>query len=474
VVSSGTGTAVFTLGGAPLVCTGATAGGIYTVGTPLTPSNILTIQVNVTNVGTYLLAATSTGGFAFGAAGVFTTTGLQNVTLNGAGTPTTAGIAAVTVTNIASICSFIINVQPAGGPPAVFTLDGAPNGCTNFTVNGTYNAGVLTSAANSVILNVNVTTAGSYTITTNTVNGITFTKTGTFVATGPQTITLNATGTPTVSGSFTFTTNIAGSCSFSITVLGTLPPAVFTLSGAPAACAPITVNGTYAVGTALVAANTAIVQVNVSTIGTYTLSTATVNGMIFSKSGTFTATGLQNVTLQGSGTPLVAATNILIPQIGASSCTFPVTVTAAATGIFQCKINGVLNTFTDLADATYFVPGDLLISGGKLYSSFPDEFVLDIDKSSTGGTVTIGTYVNTLAGSIAGGYILGADYTDGTNAIWSPASIISPTPDPFTIIITSLTATRVIGTFSGTVRDNFGTGTNTKTITEGVFNLPIN
>ena len=473
VAGSVAGTAVYVLGSTAGVCSGATVGGTYIAGTLLTSANTLTVEVNVTTVGTYLLTAASTGGFVFGATGVFTTTGLQNVTLNAAGIPASAGIKTVTVTSVASSCTYNVTVQPAGGPPAVFTLNGAPNSCTNLTVNGTYNSANPTAASNTVTLNVDVTTAGSYTITTNTANGISFSKTGIFAATGAQTIILNATGTPTAAGTFVFKPNVTTTCDFSVTVQPMQAPAQFTLSGAPAACAPITVNGTYTANTAVGAANTAVVQVNVTTIGTYTLSTAAVNGMIFSKSGTFTTTGLQNVTLQGSGTPLAAATSTFTPQIGTSSCTFPVTVGAASTDIFQCKIAGVLNTFPDLADAVYPVPGNLLISGGKLYSSFPDEFILSIDKSSTGGTVTTGTYVNTLAGSLAGGYILNALYTDGTNADWAPASIFATTPDPFTITITSLTATRVVGTFNGTIRDNLGVGTNTKIITEGVFNLPV-
>jgi hypothetical protein len=473
VAPQGAGPAVFTLGSVAGVCTQAVPGGTYTAGVALAPANTLTVQVNVTTPGTYLLGAASTNGFLFTSSGTFSATGLQTVTLTGTGTPIAAGISIVTVTNIASTCTYAITVLPAAAP-AVFTLDGAPNGCTNFTLNGTYTAGVATAAANTVTLNVNVTTIGSYTLSTNTVNGIKFSKTGAFTATGAQPVTLTATGTPTAAGAFSFTPAAgASTCTFSVTVQPGAAPAVYTLSGAPNACTPATVNGAYAASTPLGATNTVIVQVNVSSVGSYTLSTNTVNGITFSKSGTFTATGLQNVTLQGTGTPVAAGTNTFTPQAGASSCTFDIMVTGASSDVLQCKINGVLNTFNDLADATYFVPGDLLISGGKLYASFPDELVLDIDKSSTGGTVTTGTYVNTLAGSISGGYILGADYTDANIAHWGPRSIVDPSPDPFTIIITSLTATRVVGTFSGTIRDNFGIGTNTKTITEGVFNLPI-
>ncbi len=210
--------AAFTLGGSPGGCTGATFVGTYTVGTALTPSNTITVQVNVTALGSYFLAGASTSGFIFSGNGLFTTLGLQNVTLTGSGTPSTAGAATVTITNIASACTFDITVLPSGGgTPAVFTLDGAPNTCTSFAVSGTYTVGSATSVSNTVKLNVTVQTAGTYTVTTNTVNGISFSGTGT-LATGPQQIILTATGIPVITGTFnTFKPNITSTCDFSVT-----------------------------------------------------------------------------------------------------------------------------------------------------------------------------------------------------------------------------------------------------------------
>ncbi|KOS04850.1 hypothetical protein AM493_01420 [Flavobacterium akiainvivens] len=49
---------------------------------------------------------------------------------------------------------------------------------------------------------------------------------------------------------------------------------------------------------------TQTLQVNVTQTGSYTISTNTVNGITFSKSGSFTQTGLQNVTLHAAGMPL--------------------------------------------------------------------------------------------------------------------------------------------------------------------------
>ncbi len=225
VVGSGVLSALFTLGGSPSGCTGGTTNGTYTAGIPLTPSNSLTIQVIVITPGTYILGAASINGFLFTGSGVFTTIGLQNVTLTGTGTPVAAGISAVTVTNIASSCTFNISVLPAGGgSPAVYTLDGAPGSCTNFTINGTYTAGSATSISNTVTLQVNVTAIGNYNITTNTANGISFSKTGTFTLTGPQSVLMQAIGTPVAAGPFNFMpTAGASTCTFSVTCVAALP-----------------------------------------------------------------------------------------------------------------------------------------------------------------------------------------------------------------------------------------------------------
>ncbi len=112
---SSAGTAVYTLGGAPGNCTGASAGGTFTAGTALTPSNTITIQVNVTQLGTYGIGATTGNGFVFSGSGFFTTLGLQNVVLTGLGTPTFAGATTASITNLAATCKFLITVQAGTG-----------------------------------------------------------------------------------------------------------------------------------------------------------------------------------------------------------------------------------------------------------------------------------------------------------------------------------------------------------------------
>ena len=102
--------------------------------------------------------------------------------------------------------------------------------------------------------------------------------------------------------------------------------AVFTLQGNGGACASLSVNGTYTQGTALISSNTVSVQVNITSIGTWSISTNTVSGFSFSGSGTFTATGIQTVNLAGSGTAGTSGAQTFTVTAGSSSCTFAVTV----------------------------------------------------------------------------------------------------------------------------------------------------
>jgi hypothetical protein len=90
-------------------------------------------------------------------------------------------------------------------------------------------------------------------------------------------------------------------------------------------CKPVTVAGVFSPGIALTFANTVQVQVTVATEGTYSISTNTVNGVTFSKSGVFNSTGVQTVLLNGSGVPANPGPQNFIISYGNSQCAFSVT-----------------------------------------------------------------------------------------------------------------------------------------------------
>lgn len=189
-----------------------------------------------------------------------------------------------------------------GSSNAVFTFN-----CSTVTVNGTYNKGSELNSTNYISVNVNVTQVGKYsfTLTPNTpaaaANGYSFYTEGVFTATGPQTIRLRGTGIPMAAQVDEFTLKTTGSATTCSPIQIKVNPniAAYSLN-----CGTAQVNGTYKKGTALNATNTITMSVYVNAIGAYNITTNTVNGMSFSGSGTFTSTGQQTITLQGTGTPV--------------------------------------------------------------------------------------------------------------------------------------------------------------------------
>lgn len=121
-----------------------------------------------------------------------------------------------------------------------------------------------------------------------------------------------------------------------------------SLGGSPGNCTAITFAGTYSKGVPLTASNTATVQVNVETPATYTISTNTVSGVSFSKTGTFTATGLQSVVLTGSGTPTASGPQNFTVTFGSSSCTFTLTFDVT----FLATLSGTSEATPNLSTAT--------------------------------------------------------------------------------------------------------------------------
>jgi hypothetical protein len=204
-----------TLGGGPGACTPFVIGGTYVVGTPLAAGNTVQIQLTAATAGVYNIATNVVTGFSFAASGN-AIVGSNTITLNGTGTPTTAGNQTFTVTFGTSTCTFIINVSASS--VATGTLGGAPGACTPVVTAGSYTVGTPLVAGNTAQIQITAATAGTYNITTNTVTGFSFAASGNAVV-GSNTITLNGTGSPTTAGTQTFTVTFGTStCTFTILV----------------------------------------------------------------------------------------------------------------------------------------------------------------------------------------------------------------------------------------------------------------
>lgn len=208
-------------------CLPKTVQGIYEAGTVLNATtNYIDVQVNVTTIGTYRVYSDTVNGIFFQAKGTFATTGINNVRLLGNGTPLNAGLQNFVITYDTTECVVAVTILAQGGAVnAEYTFAGAPNECMNYVLAGDYVAGVPLTAANTVIINVNVTKAGTYTIATIVNNGIIFSGSGSFANTGTQPITLTANGSPGAAGSITIPVTFgASTCTFGVTVIATPNP----------------------------------------------------------------------------------------------------------------------------------------------------------------------------------------------------------------------------------------------------------
>jgi len=226
--------------------------------------------------------------------------------------------------------------------PSSGSLQSATTGdCLGSVVGGIYKADSSLGDSNYVDVKVDVTKAGSYTIGTDTINGFYFSATGSFTATGANTVRLKGTGKPQTVGSNIFTvTYDSTQCTFSITTLvGGGGTAVYTLQGAPNNCNPGSTQGTYSAGVATNSSNTATINVDVTTVGTYSIVTTAVNGVTFTASGTFSGPGAQSIILNASGTPAAEGSFTIPVTVGSTTCSFPLTVVTGTIDYFPRTTN---------------------------------------------------------------------------------------------------------------------------------------
>jgi hypothetical protein len=357
---------------------------------------------------------------------------------------------------------------PVSNGSAVFTFAGAPNACAAPVINGNYKVGTAMAASNTIVLSVNVTVAGTYTISTGQVNGVTFSVTSSFSTTGPQIVQLLGSGTPTSAGPFNYTPGTSG-CAFSITFDSNGGVSIGT---ANYTCTDLVATGTYTQNSTLGSSNTLVLKVNVTTAGTYSITNGPNDGFTFSGSGTL-AVGAQTITLAGSGIPAQPGTATFSFGSGTTVCSVDINVIAAsggggnttdylkatiagtATNTFNANLTGLFTAYSLPA-----TPGTLNVSGGN----GPE--ILELGFISATGNVTAITYKNLTPSNVLSGVII--QYTDTAGNSWLSSTSVANT---CTAIITGLTPTRATGTFSGTLYNS--SETITKTVTNGSFSVPL-
>ncbi len=190
----------------------------------------------------------------------------------------------------------------------------------------------------------------------------------------------DSTGTkkPLTLGKFTARINLSGNGTGGGMGGGT---SAGTLASTAGTCAPITNNGTYTQGIMFTSTNTVTVQVNVTTPGTYIISTNTVNGVSFSKSGTFTSTGINSVVLIGSGTPGLSGIQNFTVTFGGTTCSFPITFavgTAPPVGDYFPTTTGSFWAYGVLGGKDSFLvtsTGRSKVIGGVSYTVFSTDTI---------------------------------------------------------------------------------------------------
>ncbi|MBL7749251.1 MAG: hypothetical protein JNM19_17565 [Chitinophagaceae bacterium] len=374
-------------------CSSLLVTGTYTTGVALNPSNnFLTVNVDVSTLGTYNILASSAGMY-FAASGAFTTLGTQTITLSGQGYPLVSGVNFLALNINGELCTTVINVSNG---IATITGCGTVGALTGSLIAGT--AIEDNSVYQSYTAGPAYTGGGVFGITSATSNGIRIASpvNGSFTGSGDP-IDYFLTGTPVIPGNTTVNFSInAQPCSFTVPVRsGTGFASAVNCSGSAA--------GTYTVGTAMNGSNTKGVSLTVTTIGTFNVQTNTVNGIYFAGSATAATAGALNITLTAVGTPTEAITG-----------TYTVTISNTATTFITCTFNVtavlpvVVPSFTSLSCSSL----GMSASGGVNYIKASNPSAGDYfgGKTATGD----GIYPNSLSISADGlTMAVGAPYEDG-------------------------------------------------------------
>ena len=216
------GQAIGTLKSSAGTCMPGFIFGSFIKDSALKATDLIELYADISKTGTYIIKSDTVAGFYFSGAGSVTSTGINIIQIKAFGTPTTAGPNTFTFTFGTSVCKIDVYVNSGAPSPTAFTFT-----CAGTTFgSGVYTAGTAVGAQHTVTLNVAVTSAGAWLINTATVNGISFSGSGTFTNTGFAQVTLTASGTPAAASppAFNYTvTNGASSCTFSCTVVASAP-----------------------------------------------------------------------------------------------------------------------------------------------------------------------------------------------------------------------------------------------------------
>ncbi|MES2329566.1 MAG: hypothetical protein V4539_08185 [Bacteroidota bacterium] len=217
--------ASYILPGTPNSCVSAQLNGSYIAAKGLDATNTVRVLVDVKSPGSYTLTTDTVDNIAFSASGIFADTGISVISLQGNGSPNMAQNLTFKLSGSNSSCTIPVSVLPPGIAGTYVLESNYDHSCATHKISGDAMVGQALTTANTVAIHIYATYAGSYAISTKTLNGMMFYGTGVFTTTGYQYIYMTGSGTPLAAGSTTFLTEIIGphplggeTCTFDITV----------------------------------------------------------------------------------------------------------------------------------------------------------------------------------------------------------------------------------------------------------------
>ncbi len=459
-----------------------TANGNYYKDSILTGNNFIDVEVDFSKVGIYNIATDTVNGYHFGNTGVVSETGVTKIRLQAKGIPKVLGNDMFKVKFGKDVCIFsnrVILAPVVIDSNAIFTLGSTAGTCTNFVLgSGTYNSGIVMAANNTVTLEINVAKTGNWNIISNTTpnNGVTFSGSGVFQNLGANTVTLTAQGTPNNTVDVTKIYNVMASntnCNFNVNFIA---PSLF--STYMISCGGIVFTGSYIASYPLNDLNTIRLIANATTSGAYSITTNLQNGVKFTGSGNLNvgnnivllkAVSPNNVALQSN-----LSTYLISGGSGGSGtqCSFSIFYQPPppiGSNIIEANINGVFKSFNSFTQATNtFLGGINTISiYGKNGVTGNEEISFTIEKDPDSIIVGVPYSVNAIQEIINAKYInpLNIKYLT-TNSFGTPQS------NPFTIIFSEISLTRIKGTFFGILKKD-NVGPELTSITNGIFDIGL-
>lgn len=458
------------------------ASGNYYKDSNLINNNFIVVEVEFTRIGIYAIETDTVNGYSFSKRAVVSELGISKIKLEANGIPKALGNDIFKVKFGNDLCEFsnkVILAPVVVDSNAIFTLGSTAGSCTNFVLgSGTYNSGIVMAANNTVTLEINVAKTGNWNIISNTTpnNGVTFSGSGVFQNLGANSVTLTAQGTPNNTVDVTKIYSVTASntnCNFNVNFIA---PSLF--STYMISCGGIAFTGSYIASYPLNDLNTIRLIANATTSGAYSITTNLQNGVKFTGSGNLNvgnnivllkAVSPNNVALQSN-----LSTYLISGGSGGSGtqCSFSIFYQPPppiGSNIIEANINGVFKSFNSFTQATnIFLGGINTISiYGKNGVTGNEEISFTIEKDPDLIIVGVPYSVN------ATQEIINAKYINPLNVKFQASnSFGTPQSNPFTVVFSEISLTRVKGSFFGILKKD-NVGPELTSITNGIFDIGL-